>query len=266
MPTPQLPGFGDVSAFIRWKKSIDYRINLLFEKLNNVLANTGLSVPSPGVTQVDGTFNVLGTENVSGNLNVTGSATIGGATTISGATTVSGTNGIQSSNYVSGTSGWKFNGTSLEANTGVIGNGALANPVTPNIVNVRTTGFAIPIPYTEVASINLTVPAGCTRLLANVTAWVQGYNSKTTGGNNGAGGDYIYARVVIGSQQSAANTPTGVSGNGGTATASMGLGALLTGLTPGGTVHIAAQGGTDYGIAANATNEADFAGTLIWLK
>jgi hypothetical protein len=60
MPTPQLPGFGDASAFTRWTKSIDYRFNLLFEKLNNVLANTGLSVPGPGVTQVDGNLSVAG--------------------------------------------------------------------------------------------------------------------------------------------------------------------------------------------------------------
>jgi len=170
-----------------------------------------------------------------------------------------------------GTRGWAFNSLrvaigELLLRPGSIGNDALANPVTPGVVNVRATGFALPVAYTEVASVDVTIPSGCTRVLANMTGWVQGYNVKTTGGNNTTGGDYVYARVKAGSSQSAANMPAGVSGNGGTSCATMGLGSLLTGLTPGGTLHFAVMGASDYVIAAHANNDALLTGTLVWLR
>lgn len=247
-------------------KGIESSISFIHEKLNNVLANTGLSVPSPGVVECDGTFNVVGTENISGDLNVTGSATIGGPTSITGLTTVSGTDGIESSNYVAGTSGWKFDGTSLEANTGVIGNGALANPVTPGVVNASSSNFGLGSgAFADVVATTVAVPSGCTQLLVSGAGWIDCYNQKTTGGNNGSGGDYLYCKIKVGSA-AGNSTATPVSGSNGNATATSGYSALLTGLTPGGSVSISAQGVSDYGIAVNTGNIAILSATLLWLR
>jgi hypothetical protein len=201
------------------------------------------------VTQVDGSLNVVG------NLNV------------SGASTVSGTNGIQSSNYVAGTSGWKFDGTSLEANTGIIGNGALANPVIPGVVNLYVSFFGLGFPgYAEVAGIDLTVPNGCTQLQFTGTAAIDCYNPKTTGGNNGVGGDYLYTQIRIGSKTSPGNWATGVSGSNGNATSIRSYSDLLTGLTPGSTVRASIYGSSDYGIASNSGNLASLSAQLTWLR
>jgi hypothetical protein len=229
-------------------KWVEGRISFILEKLNNVLANTGLSVPSPNVTQVDGSLNVVG------NLNV------------SGASTVSGTNGIQSSNYVAGTSGWKFNGTSLEANTGVIGNGALANPVTGGATWASSTGFALSTTLTELAGINITVPAGFSQAFGTIGAYVFAYNHNTTGGSNGSGGDAIYAQAQISTSQSRAN-PIGVSGSGGFATSSSGTGYALTGLTPGSTIRLSVYGSSAYAaMASDASNYANAFASVIWLR
>lgn len=59
MPTPTMPGFGDAGAFVRWAKGVEYSVRQLGEKLNNVLANTGLSIPAPGTTQLDGNLNIM---------------------------------------------------------------------------------------------------------------------------------------------------------------------------------------------------------------
>jgi hypothetical protein len=240
MPTPQLPGFGDASAFIRRFKDIDHRINLLFEKLNNVLANTGLSVPSPGVTQVDGSLNVVG------NLNVSGSST------------VSGSNGIQSSNYVASTSGWKFNGTSLEANTGVIGNGALANPVSPGQAFQGASTFALSVAGSNIITITRTVPSGYTSVV--VTAF-----GRVAATNSTAAKDALYSSVDVngtGGNQFGNEVLAGDFGS-----VSAGYSTLLTGLSAGASVatHLYASTGLA-AWASSGSNGADLSVTYLWFR
>jgi hypothetical protein len=50
-------------------RGIDSKISKILERLNNVLANTGLSIPSPGTTQVDGNLVVLGSFTANGKIN-----------------------------------------------------------------------------------------------------------------------------------------------------------------------------------------------------
>jgi hypothetical protein len=247
MPTPQLPGFGDAAAFIRRFKDIDHRINLLFEKLNNVLANTGLSVPSPGVTQVDGSLNVVG------NLNVSGSST------------VSGSNGIQSSNYVAGTSGWKFNGTSLEANTGVIGNGALANPISAISAHASADTFSLATGSNVAkATATITVPSGFSKALVQAFSAISAVNPT-------ASLDTLYVGCRI-------NNPAGVDQNTGwsmaQAVAASTQGsvaesstALITGLTAGQTFTVQTTASTGSAAwSASGSNVANIDATIIWLR
>jgi hypothetical protein len=263
MPTPRLPSFGaDGSGFFRWMKGIDSKIALIMERLNNVLANTGLSVPGPGVVECDGIFNVVGTQNVSGDLNVTGATTIGGPTTISGLTTVSGTNGIESSNYVSGTSGWKFDGTSLEANTGVIGNGALANPLSPTRVHSDANTFTVTVAWATIATATATVPAGYSQAL--ILSMAVG----ATANNSTAASDFLYARGRVntgplgGYSLGSADVPPGKYG----LTFDFQTG-LLTGLTAGSTLTFTAQVSSAFGSwAANSGNVANLDVALLWLR
>lgn len=226
--TPQLPrNMGDASGFMRWMKWVESSLSFVMEKLNNPFANTGLSVPGPGVTQVDGTLNVVGSETVSGNLTVSGTLVLPNAS---------------------------------------VNNAALASPVTGGSSSASTTGFALSTTLTELAGIDITVPAGFTQAYGTIGAYVFSYNPNTTGGSNGVGGDAIYAQARIGTTQSRAN-PIGVSGNGGFATSSSGTGYGLTGLTPGGTIRLSVYGSSAYAaIASNVNNYANAFASIIWLR
>jgi hypothetical protein len=68
--TPQLPR----DDLVKWMKGIESQISLLHERMNNPLANTGLSVPGAGTTQVDGNLVILG--NLTANGKITNSALV----------------------------------------------------------------------------------------------------------------------------------------------------------------------------------------------
>ena len=182
-----------------------------------------------------------------------------------------GSGGIDSDNFEAGVSGYSFKSdgnaefNDLTLRGGIIGNDALTDPVVPQVINIRTTNFAVGIPFAEVLGQTVTVPSGCTRLQITQACWLQLLNAKTTGGNNGAGGDYIYVQPVVGGTVGD-YTATGVSGSSGTATASSGMGQLFTGLTPGDTLRVSAYGATDYGITASTSNKCLLTATLNWLR
>lgn len=217
-------------------------------KMQSPLANTGLTIPGTGEVDVTGLLRVLG------NL------------IVSGLVTVDATGGIQSSNYVSGTAGWRFDGTSLEANTGVIGNGALANPVIFASPRAAASGFALLTTYRTLASVTVTVPPGMTQLQVFVTARLFVYNPNSTGGSDGAGVDALYVQAQVAGNSSTA-TPTGISGSGGFATTVSSDSFTLTGLAPGATVTLAVQGATGFAnLAANAGNYASVAAAVSWSR
>jgi hypothetical protein len=225
--TPQLPRA--VTDLVGWMKGIESQISLLHERMNNPLANTGLTVPGAGTTQVDGNFHVA-----TGNLLVDGSTTINGPLVLPNAS---------------------------------VDDAWLVKPVIPGVVNLYVSFFGLPIypTFSEIAGVDLTVPAGCTQLQFTGTGSLDCYNSKTTGGNNGAGGDYMYPQVRIGSSTSPGNWATGVSGSNGNATATRSYSQLLTGLTPGSTVRASVYGSSDYGISSVSGNLGSLSAQLTWL-
>lgn len=206
---------------------------------------------------------------VDGDLIVDGNFDLNGQGTVSGRFQSEAFNGNLTTG-APGTTGWAYDNNrailpEVILRPGSIGNDALTDPVVPGVVNLSANNFPSSFPWFNAVSTSLTVPAGCSRLLLTASVWVQINNAKTSGGADGAGSDYIYARVSLGGT-TGQHTSTGVSGNSGTATASSGLAGLLGGLTPGDTVTLAGQGSTDYANATSTLNKAVLAATLFWLK
>jgi hypothetical protein len=208
-------------------KGIESQISLLHERMNNPLANTGLTVPSAGVVECDGTFNVVGSENVSGNLTVSGTLVLPNAS---------------------------------------VNNAWLASPVSGGANNPSVNGFALSTTLVELAGVDITVPAGFSQVVGVIGAFVFAYDPNTTGGSNGTGGDAIYAQARLGATQSRAN-PLGVSGNGGFTTSSSAVGYTLSGLTGGSTIRLSVYGAAAYqAIAYNASNYANAYASFTWLR
>jgi hypothetical protein len=222
--TPQLPR----DDLVKWMKGIESQISLLHERMNNPLANTGLTVPSAGVVECDGTFNVVGSQSVSGDLSISGT---------------------------------------LELPNGSVNNAALVNPIVPNVVNQVATNFAIPASsWTTIVTNTVTVPAGFTQLLALATGMAFVVNPNTTGGSNGTGGDIVECRMGIGGTYGM-GAGVSISGSNGQTSCPAAVAVLLTGLTPGGTVTLVTQATTGFqAFAANGSNQANLCAQLLWLR
>lgn len=236
MATSELPR-DDLVVYLR---KLEARIAIIEQR--SPLANTGLSVPGVGVTQVDGALNV------------------------SGAATVSGTGGIQSSNYVAGVSGWRFDGVALEANTGLVGDGALANPIMMGRIRASATNYALPFnSWGTPASVNVTVPADKTRLIAIVQGYTFTRNVNTTGGSS-AGGDITYAYIGFGGFSSdSVGWP--LSGSGGFTGAFAGDVFTFSGLTAGSTLTLGMNVATGYQpIPADPSTRCAVSAGLFWLR
>lgn len=150
--------------------------------------------------------------------------------------------------------------------TGSIVNGALANPVVPQVARASATNFPITQgAYTEVAGLDLVVPPGCTRLLAVVVGFVGVVNVNAA--------DYLNAMVTINTQASMAfATLIGASGFG---SASSGDAFTFTGLTPsslpdliaGTALRVSVKAAMNsVALPANANTHASVAAQLTWLK
>lgn len=189
-----------------------------------------------------------------------------------------GNNGIESDDFDgdldagnAGTKGWAFNSAraaigELFLRPGSVTNDALAQPVIPGAANRNSNTFALTPTFSEIVGVDVTVPAGCTSALINVSVWVQAYNANTTGGSDGVGSDYLYIYAKIGATSGQYNA-TGISGSGGTTTGSGGLALSLTGLTPGSTVRLGGWGSSQYTtLAASAYNTGTLTASLTWLR
>lgn len=218
--TPALPSFLP-GGFEKWAKGLESKIAFIMERLNNVFANTGLSVPGPGVVQVDGALNVNGPMAVTGTL-------------------------------------------SLPA--GIINNAALANPVSALAVYDYVQNFALSTTLTNIRTLLVTVPAGFTKAAVSITVRVFAYNPNTTGGYNGAGGDYLSGQANINGLNGFA-LPLAVSGSNGSGTNISPFSTVLTGLTGGGTISLQIAAATNYASwAANTNNTAEISGSVQWYR
>jgi hypothetical protein len=146
-------------------------------------------------------------------------------------------------------------------------NDLLTKVVTPASVNVASgVTFTASGAYYDGVQTNITVPAGVSRLqiqaFSGIFCWS---NSNTTGGNNGAGGDDIYCRTIIGGV-TGQGFVTVILGSGSTTSVYSSLATLLSGLTPGSTISLATQTMSSYqNIPANVNNKAILTAQLTWL-
>jgi hypothetical protein len=134
----------------------------------------------------------------------------------------------------------------------------MANPAVRQAVNLTTTAFAPTSTWGEVAGLDLTVPADCTRLLVTASAWVYAVN-------NTAAADDLHARVSLAAVDGQAFlTPLPVAGYN---TISAGLATLAEFLTPGSTLRLLASAKTTTGtFTTDPANTATLVASLTWLR
>lgn len=183
-----------------------------------------------------------------------------------------GNGGIDSDNFAAGVSGYSFKSdgnaefNDLTLRGGIIGNDALTDPIEPQVARLYAENFSLTTSYGQKASTSLTVPSGCTRLLAVVRASMYVVNANTTGGSDGAGGDATYVRATLAGGNTG-GSPIGLSGSNGFTTTTSDDSFDLTGLTPGGTVSFTVEGKSGYqSIPAYVDNWVKAVATLIWLR
>ena len=174
-----------------------------------------------------------------------------------------GLDGIDSDNYVPGVSGFRLAETpefnDLQLRGGIIGNAALENPVVPQYVYDYTSGFGLSTTIAHVRRTTITVPADVTSAIVSVSARIYAIN-------NTAWLDYLYCQANIAGFNGLA-LPVAASGSNGSALNVSPFATTLSGLTPGATFTIDIDGLTAFGAwGANASNQADVAGTILWFR
>ena len=246
------------------------------ESTSNLLRTAGIYLSPAGMT-IDSSLTVGGSETVNGPLAVHGPADFDGDTTIGGTLAVTGSETVTGPLAVHGTADFDGDTTiggnaaitgTLSLPAGIIDNAALSSPVVADIVNLTNTGFTVPANPTwgNAVSTTITVPPGCTQLLATCTAEAYAINPNTTGGSNGTGGDILDCRVLLNGSASA-GYGIGLSGSNGFTSSSSSGSFHFSGLTPGATLSIATQVLAVYqAFGSNVDNKATINATLIWLR
>ena len=183
-----------------------------------------------------------------------------------------GLGGIESDNFVAGASGYKFDYTGnaefndLTLRGGIIGNDALTNPTAPGVVWADLHNFGLSTTLTNKLTSTITVPAGFTTAAVSVVGRCFVYNPNTTGGYDGAGGDYLFAQTNVAGYNG--NTlPLAMSGSNGSATAVSPFSTVLSGLTPGGSFTVQMAASTYYApVAADPGNTIELSGSILWFR
>lgn len=223
--TPDMPR----ADLIKWMKGIEAQLSLLGERVNNPLANTGLTVPGPGVVECDGQFNVVGNETVSGTLNVTGNTVIGGT---------------------------------LSLPNGIINNAALTSPLSPITLHADANNFG---PTTgagiTIMTVSTTVPTGYTKAL------IIGMYMSAFAHNSTASTDSLYVNIATTPSLAGWQVPSPSCPAGSWTSAYQQGTLLIPGLTGGGTLSISGQVSTSAGNwAANASNVANLDVSILFLR
>jgi len=137
--------------------------------------------------------------------------------------------------------------------------------VVPGVVNFTNTGFTVTTSSSDVAATTITVPPGCTRLLATGTAGAYALNPNGTGGNNGVGGDILACSIKL-NGQSLGTGSWYVAGSGGQTSASASGSFQFSSLTPGATLPISAQAHSNFqSFGSSVYNNASINATLLWM-
>ena len=174
-----------------------------------------------------------------------------------------GVGGIDSNNYVEGVSGFRLAETpefnDIRLRGGIIGNDALSNPVSAEFIYDSASNFGLTNSIGHIKRHSVTVPAGFTSAIVNVTCRIYAINPT-------AGLDYLYCQTNIAGYNGIA-MPLPVSASGGSGFNVSPFAVLLSGLTPGSTFFVDIDGQTAFGAwAADLSNQADVSGSIIWFR
>lgn len=171
-----------------------------------------------------------------------------------------------------GTKGWAFNGQRVALGEvilrpGSIGNETLTNPVSASAANPSATGFALTTTYKVLASVDMTIPEGFTRVLVHLTGSLYAVNPNATGGSNGQGGDAWNVQLGTNPGYGSYVYPVGVSGLNGFASAHADVSFALDNLVSGSTIQVQVWGASSYqNVAADPTNVASASASMIWFR
>lgn len=217
-------------SFLRDFKALKDQVRRLTNR--SPFAGTGMSIPAPGVTQVDGEL------DVNGPIAVHGSATFDGNTTIGGNAAITGT---------------------LSLPAGIIDNAALTSPVYPFVGHAQGNDFTLSTTNTAKATLTVPVPSGYTRAMVTANAHVSAFNPT-------ADSDYLYAVAWIQSDTTIGwSMPTTIPA-GESAHTSQTATALLSGLGSSFTVKVATS--TAYASFTTSTsgNVCNIDATVLFLR
>ncbi|NNM45137.1 hypothetical protein [Knoellia koreensis] len=187
-------------------------------------------------------------------------------------------NGIESDDFDgdidaadAGTKGWALNAAraalgELILRPGSIGNDALTNPVGVGAIFDFLQGFSLTTALTNIRTTNLVVPPGFSRAAISIATRVYAINPRTTGGYDGAGGDYLYGQANISGFNGFA-LPLAVSGSGGSGTNVSPFSVVLSDLDAGSTIPVQIAAATNFASwAANPANTAEVSGSVMWFR
>lgn len=219
MAQPGMPSARGEDALIRRIQQLER--DMVELRAANIFGRTGIT-PKDGGTDFDGYVTVNGLIVVNGASTFNGPLVVNGGSTFNGAMAVTGT---------------------LSLPAGIIGNDALANPLTTGSAGMTASNQSFTTTPTQYGTELITVPAGFTRAVV--------MNGVSAGGtNSGAGGDYLYVAAGIngvpgGEMPSYANAGFYASGS------AFGV-RTLTGLTAGSSISVSVQVRTNSGAWAAA--------------
>ena len=157
------------------------------------------------------------------------------------------------------------NVAAIAANVASI-NDLLTRVVGPGVIYGTASNFAITTTDTVFKTITVAVPTGYTTAQITATGRVGVYNQNTTGGSNGAGGDYVHVQTVIGAYagMGLAETVLGINTS---AINSATFSTTLIGLVAGNTFNVSVKAHTDYQtLAASTNNVAEVSGSVLFLR
>ena len=171
-----------------------------------------------------------------------------------------------------GTVGNYFGGDGLVANSlylrpGSISNDELTNPLEKKRIRNSATNYAVPSgSFTQVCSVNATVPDGFTGVMAIANGYNFVRNTNTTGGSNGAGGNLVYTLVGFGGLfTDAEGWP--LSGGGGFTGSGVSVTFDITGLTGGDVLTLSLLVGVGYDtIPADSLTRGFVSAGLFWFR
>jgi len=217
-------------SFIRRFKDLEQQVTRILNA--SPFTGTGMSIPAPGVVQVDGELDVNGPIDVHGAANFDGNTTIGGNAAITG---------------------------TLSLPAGIINNDALTSPVYPFVGHAQGNNFTLSTTNTAKATLTVPVPAGYTSAMVTANAHVSAFNPT-------ADSDYLYAVAWIQSDTTIGwSMPTTIPA-GESAHTSQTATALLSGLGSSFTVKVATSTAFQSFASSTSGNVCNIDATVLFLR